>query len=89
VILKRAAAEDRILVTSDTDFGELLAESGASKPSIILFRRTSGKPAEENALLVRALGKTEVRDSLELGGIIIVDPSRVRIRKLPLGTPDE
>jgi predicted nuclease of predicted toxin-antitoxin system len=89
IILVRAAAEGRVLITSDTDFGELLAESGASRPSIILFRRTSGKPSEENALLARALAKPEIGESLEQGGIIVVDSRRIRIRKLPLGSSDE
>ena len=88
-ILMRAEAEGRIVVTSDTDFGELLAQTGALRPSIILFRRSSGKPSEESALLARALGKPEVCESLQRGGIIVVDPRRVRIRKLPLGTADE
>lgn len=77
------------MVTSDTDFGELLAQNAAKQPSVILFRRTSGKPAEENLLLVKALAKPEVREALEAGGIIVVDPSRVRIRKLPSGSSDE
>lgn len=46
-ILLRAKAEGRIVVTSDTDFGEILANSGASKPSVVLFRRSSGKPSDE------------------------------------------
>lgn len=88
-ILERAAGEGRIVVTSDTDFGELLAQSTATQPSIILFRRTSGKPSEENMLLAKALGKPEVRETLEAGGIVVVDPRRVRIRKLPIGSSDE
>jgi predicted nuclease of predicted toxin-antitoxin system len=89
VVLMRAGAESRIVVTSDADFGEILAESGASHPSIILFRRSSGKPSDENALLARALNKPEVRETLEQGAIIVVDPRRIRIRKLPIGTADE
>lgn len=85
----RAAVESRIVVTSDTDFSELLAQNAAKQPSVILFRRTSGKASEENLLLAKALAKPEVREALESGGIIVVDPRRVRIRKLPIGSPDE
>lgn len=88
-ILEYAASEGRIVVTSDTDFGELLAQSAARHPSVILFRRTSGKPLEENLLLAKALGKPEVGEALEAGGIVVVDPRRVRIRKLPIGSSDE
>lgn len=68
-ILARAQAEGRIVVTSDTDFGELLADSGASEPSVVLFRRSSGKSSDGNSLLARALSKPEVRESL-LGGAL-------------------
>ena len=44
VVLAPAAAEERILVSKDTDFGDLLAESGAKEPSFILFRTASGEP---------------------------------------------
>ena len=88
-ILHHATLEARVVITSDTDFGELLAKSGASVPSIILFRRTSGKPSDEYALLVSVLKNLEVCEALEIGSIVVVDPRRVRIRKLPIGNLDE
>jgi predicted nuclease of predicted toxin-antitoxin system len=76
IVLLRAATEGRIVITSDTDFGELLAQSGASQPSLILFRRSSGKPSDEFALLVVALNNSEVREALLHGSIIVVDPRK-------------
>ena len=38
VILARAFAEDRIIVSADTDFGAILATQEAKRPSFILFR---------------------------------------------------
>jgi predicted nuclease of predicted toxin-antitoxin system len=47
-VLARAGREARILVTADTDFGTLLALTGAPGPSIILLRRP-GRRATDRA----------------------------------------
>jgi predicted nuclease of predicted toxin-antitoxin system len=84
-ILLRAREEHPVVVTSDTDFGELLSADGASEPSVILFRRTTGRSLQEARLLLLTLEFPEIRDALNKGAIIVIDPIRVRIRNLQIG----
>ncbi len=87
VILDRAAAEDRIVLSADTDFGTLLALRQASKPSVLLFRgATPRRPADRVALLLANLPQVEA--DLRAGAIVIIEPARIRTRSLPIfGTP--
>ena len=51
-VLETATAEGRVLVSGDTDFGMLLARSGATEPSFLLFRQRGERRAAQQALLV-------------------------------------
>lgn len=85
VIFDRAAAEDRIVVSADTDFGALLATRSAQKPSVIQFRgRGSRKPGALASAIISNL--PQVVDALQSGSIVTFEPSRVRVRALPINT---
>ncbi len=81
-VLEAASRERRVLVTADTDFGDLLALSGAALPSVLLLRR-AGRRAEQRAKQI--LDAVQVAaDSLESGALVVAEHSRVRIRDLPI-----
>jgi predicted nuclease of predicted toxin-antitoxin system len=82
-IFDRAAQDDRVVVSADTDFGTLLALRKETSPSVILFRHGSQhRPAAQAALLKTNL--PQLVRVLESGSIVVIQPDRIRIRALPL-----
>jgi predicted nuclease of predicted toxin-antitoxin system len=88
VILDRAAIEERILVTADTDFGTLLAARSCQKPSVIQFRGEGSRTPDALARTLTA-NLPQLVDALESGSIVTFEPSRVRVRALPLARTGE
>lgn len=50
-----AAAEDRVIVSADTDFGAILAARQSAEPSFVLLRRTNSLSPEAIAASTEAL----------------------------------
>jgi predicted nuclease of predicted toxin-antitoxin system len=73
----------RSIVTADTDFGTLLATRTARKPSVIQCR---GPESRKLGVLAQVLGKNlpTIADALEGGSIVTFEPSRIRVRALPI-----
>lgn len=81
-ILSRAFQEDRVIVTADTDFGTLLALSGAAGPSVILLRRGGRRVPERVRTVLTVLGL--VAEHLRTGAVVTVDHEQIRVRLLPV-----
>jgi predicted nuclease of predicted toxin-antitoxin system len=81
--VRRAASEGRILVTFDLDFPRILAATDATQPTLIVFRLEKFTTDEVNLALVEVLARCG--QSLIEGAIVVVEPSRLRVRKLPIG----
>ena len=81
-VLSSARDDARILISSDTDFGELLVTSGATLPSLVLFRQGNRGPEHQAAVLLANV--EAVSDDLEAGSIVVLTDDRIRIRKLAI-----
>jgi predicted nuclease of predicted toxin-antitoxin system len=82
-IFLKAAQEQRVLLTFDLDFGEILAGSGGETVSVAVFRLRNSRTAHVIDRLGTVLDLSAA--ALTDGAIIVVEDGRHRVRRLPLG----
>ncbi len=77
-VLTKAADEKRILITADTDFGELVYHAGQRHAGVILLRLDD----ERNANKIRVLRELLMKYANELSGnFVVVGETSVRVRE--------
>lgn len=84
-IIQRARDEGRTVATLDADFHTLLALNVAIAPSVIRIRIERLRAQALTNLLLAVIAECE--GDLEQGAAITIEPSRIRVRRLPL-VPD-
>jgi predicted nuclease of predicted toxin-antitoxin system len=84
LILDAADAEGRVVVSSDTDFGALLARRDRASPSFVLIRHMNELTPDGQAdLLLAAIAQAE--PELEAGAVVTIARGKVRARRLLKG----
>jgi predicted nuclease of predicted toxin-antitoxin system len=83
VLVERARADGRVIVTFDLDFGDILALGVLDKPSAIILRLEDERADSVNRHL--SVVVRECADDLESGALVLVEDTRYRVRKLPIG----
>ena len=81
-VFRKAAAENRIVVTFDLDFGEVLALSQERWTSVILLRLRATAADTMVGRVVAAIDRTG--PTLEAGATVIVEDRRIRTRRYPM-----
>lgn len=81
-IILEARSNQEVIITHDLDFGHLLAFSGDSSPSVIIFRTRN---AEYTTMITRIVDSwAEISEPLASGAIVTIEDHSVRIRPLPI-----
>jgi predicted nuclease of predicted toxin-antitoxin system len=81
-IMAYAEENGYVVFTNDLDFGVILAETQAERPSVVQVRVGILRPnviGKQVAETLRQLG-----DELEQGAFVSIDPKKTRVRVLPL-----
>jgi predicted nuclease of predicted toxin-antitoxin system len=79
-VIALAAAERRLLLTEDKDFGELTVRFGRPVPDLVLIRIDPANSAMQAARLNDAVAR--YGDGL-FGRYVVIEQARMRIRDLP------
>jgi predicted nuclease of predicted toxin-antitoxin system len=81
-VLACALEEHRVLISADTDFGELLMKTKRDSRVSSLLRRGNHDAVDQASVLLNNL--PELDDDLASGVIVVIADDRIRVRALTL-----
>jgi predicted nuclease of predicted toxin-antitoxin system len=82
-LVERSRADSSVVVTFDLDFGDILALGVLDKPRVVILRLADERTESVNQRLAAVLAERST--DLESGALILVEDTRYRVRKLPIG----
>ena len=82
-IFQKAVREQRIVMTFDLDFGEIVAGSGGGSVGVILFRLRNTRADFVIQRLKSVLEQST--EELTEGAVVLVEDGRHRVRRMPIG----
>ena len=81
-ILVEAQSRGECIITHDLDYGQLLAFSGDSTPSVLIFRL---RRVDIPQLFERIHATwSEIEEPLASGAVVIIEEVAIRVRRLPV-----
>lgn len=86
-IFTKANSERRVVLTFDLDFSEIASLSSGMTVSVIVFRLRNTRTSHLIERLSSTL--TESDEALKAGAVVVVEDTRHRVRRLPIGRADE
>jgi predicted nuclease of predicted toxin-antitoxin system len=85
LVLERARADSRVLISADTDFGAILVRSQATTPSFLLLRRAANRRVIAQAAVILD-NLDAVQADLDAGAVVVLSETTLRIHRLPIGS---
>jgi len=81
-VMRWAAEHDHVVLTSDLDFGAILAATRQRRPSVVQLR--TDLPTSEAVGTVVLAALRQLKQELSGDALVSIEPARARLRVLPL-----
>lgn len=81
-IMAFAKTNGYVVLTHDLDFSAILATTHGEKPSVVQVRSEDVSPDVIGRAVINGL--LQMKNELENGALLTIDPERTRLRLLPL-----